>query len=79
VKRLFALLLGGFGAAAWWQRRRRRTALLEESSPADELRARLAETRGASEPEPDAAPELDPESRRRAVHEQARQRLDELA
>jgi hypothetical protein len=75
VKRLFALLLGGFGAAAWWQRRRRRTALVEESSPADELRARLAETRTAPEPEP----ELDPESRRRAVHEQARQRLDELA
>jgi hypothetical protein len=80
VKGLIALVLGGFGLGAWLGRRRRRAAAVEELSPADELRARLAETRAEPEPEPEPeVVEADPEARRREVHERARQSLDELA
>lgn len=91
VKRLLALLAGGFGIGALLRRRRRAAALPE---PADELRARLAETRTAperkapepppvAEPEPPAAvegdePPGDVAARRSDVHERARRAIDEL-
>jgi hypothetical protein len=78
------------GLAAWWQRRRQRSDV-DYSPPADlgpdpaeELRAKLAKNRTADDDEPDeVAPEperspLDPESRRRDVHERARASMDEL-
>jgi hypothetical protein len=78
VRRLLTLLLGGLGLGAWWRLRRPRR--LELASPAEELRAKLAETRAAEEePAPvETGTGLDPESRRRDVHERARKSLDEL-
>ncbi len=72
VKRLLALLVGGLGIRALL-RRRSKPAPVE--SPADELRARLAETKVDPEPEP-AAPDVD--ARRADVHERARRAIDEL-
>ncbi len=81
MKRLLALLAGGLGIGALLRRRKRAPALPE---PADELRARLAETR-ADEPEPappPAATEPEPsggvDARRADVHERARRAMDEL-
>jgi hypothetical protein len=79
MKRFVALLLSGFGLAAWLRWRGGRPPE-PELSPADELRARLSEAR-AAEDEPAAPvdqPAADPQERRRAVHERARQQLDEL-
>ena len=79
MRRLFAVFLAGFGLAAWLERRRgRRTASETELSPADELRARLSETRARSDEPVPAAPDADPQARRRAVHERARRDLDDL-
>jgi hypothetical protein len=78
VKGLLALVLGGFGLGAWLARRRRKGA---EASPADELRARLAETRVAEPETPSDEPEpapTDPEARRRKLHERTRANIDEL-
>jgi len=79
VKRFLALLLSGFGLAAWLRWRGGKPPE-PELSPADELRARLSEARAAQEePAVEAEPEpADPQERRRAVHERARQQLDEL-
>jgi hypothetical protein len=92
VARLLALLLGGFGLGAYLGRRRRREPARVERSPAEELRARLAEARARpdepehaaaedaaappSAPEPEA-PALD--ARRAAVHDRARRAIDELS
>jgi hypothetical protein len=48
--------------------------------PADALRAKLDESRAAAagRDERVEAAELDPDARRRSVHEQARARLDDL-
>ena len=73
MKRLLALLLGGLGIRALLRRRGRAAP---DGSPAEELRARLAETR-----EPEDAPEPDPadvDARRADVHERARRAIDEL-
>jgi hypothetical protein len=83
VKALLALLLGGFGLGAWWWRRTRHDRPELSGSPAEELRAKLAETRAAGDdaaPPEEAAPAPggDPDARRRDVHERARQKLDEL-
>jgi hypothetical protein len=85
VKRFAAVFIGGLGFGALL-RRRRRTA--PEAAPADtdslaeELRAKLAESRVAPEEpvaeEPAAAVPGDLDSRRREVHDSARQALDEL-
>ena len=85
--RLIALLLGGFGLGAYL-RRRRRPGL--EPSPADELKAKLAESRATTPaadapveteavPEPEATLADDLEARRREVHERARGAIDDLS
>jgi hypothetical protein len=76
-----AAAVGLFGLVAYVRRRRRPAA--PEVEPADELRARLAESRAGAEVEPvaDAAPESETDAvgeRRRDVHEQGRAALDEL-
>jgi len=73
VKRLLALLVGGLGLRALL---RRRSSPALEPSPADDLRAKLAESRATVEPEPDGPPDVD--SRRADVHSRARQAIDEL-
>jgi hypothetical protein len=90
VRRLFGWLAGAVGGAAVYRalRRRAEAAPLDESR-ADELRAKLAAAREAGEdPEArsaeggetpvDKAEPLDPDARRRAVHEQGRAAIDEL-
>ena len=75
MKRLLALLAGGLGIGALLRRRRRAAVA---AAPADELRARLAETR-AEPPGPEPPePAGDVASRRADVHERARRAIDEL-
>jgi hypothetical protein len=94
MRRLFAWLAGAAGGlAAYRALRRRPPQLAPADTRAEELRARLAEARNAgddaAEPEPEAgevtvepavdeATPVDPEARRRAVHEQARGAIDEM-
>jgi hypothetical protein len=82
--------LGGVAAYRWWKRRPEAAA---EPSPepsqeqpderAEELRAKLAETRESDEPpapapvEPEEPPEA-VEERRQRVHEEGRAALDEM-
>jgi len=64
VKRLLALLAGAFGLRALLRRSRPHPAFPQGASPADELRTRLAESRGAPEPvvaEPAVAEPASPE------------------
>ena len=75
--------MGAF--AAWrWLRAKARPAPAREPDPAEALRARLEESRALVDEretfEEGETPvdQADPEARRRAVHEQARARLDEL-
>ena len=84
MRRLYAWLAGAAGGLAAYRAFRRRhpePSALPEQGPdprADELRVRLAEARdGEGEPAVEAEP-LDPEARRRAVHEQGRAALDEM-
>ena len=81
MKRLLAVVAGGLGIGALLRRRRRASAAVEpESSLADELRAKLAESR-AAEGEAPTQPttlETDLEARRREVHERAKRSIDEL-
>jgi len=83
MRRLYAWLAGSAGGLAAYRafRRRPKPAALVEQGPdprADELRARLAEAR-EGEVERAGEPEaLDPEARRRLVHEQGRAALDEM-
>ena len=73
MKRLLAVILGGFGLRVLLRRRARSVAAQE---PAEELRAKLAETRADDEPAPPANGSVD--SRRADVHERARKAIDEL-
>ena len=86
MKRFAAVFVGGLGLGALLRRRRRvasaPASAADTDSLAEELRAKLAESRTASE-EPAAEESADPEpsdldSRRRDVHDRARQALDEL-
>ncbi len=84
MRRLYAWLAGAAGGLAAYRafrRRRLEPEALAEKGPdprADELRARLAEAReGDGEPAGEPEP-LDPEARRRLVHEQGRAALDEM-
>jgi hypothetical protein len=85
-------ITGLLGAAAFWRRRRRkRGAEIPEHEdlgpdPAEELRTKLAASR-ATETETDTEPiatedalgsPLDPEVRRKSVHDRARASIDEL-
>jgi hypothetical protein len=86
VRGLLVGITGLLGAAAFWRRRqRKKTAELPSGpDPAQELRAKLAQSREPeAEPEPIAvedapASPLDPESRRKSVHDRARASIDEL-
>jgi hypothetical protein len=76
VKRLLALLLGGLGLRALLRRRAPATL---GPTPADDLRAKIDETR-VEEPAPAPEPEPEPEAgdRRADVHARARAAMDEL-
>jgi hypothetical protein len=87
MKRFLALLVGGLGFGAFARRRRKAPPAELGPDPAVELRAKLAESKTAvSEPEPvtPAVPAeveespLDPQARRRDVHERARGAIDDL-
>lgn len=73
MKRLLGWIAGGLGAATAYRALRKRPEPVVD--PAEELRAKLAETRAEPEPEPEP---LAPDARRREVHEQARAAIDEL-
>jgi hypothetical protein len=90
VRRLLVAVTGALGLGALWRRRQRQQA--SETLPAaggtgldhaEELRAKLAETRAGdgsagAAPEGPEAEEPDPETRRRELHERARSSIDEL-
>ena len=76
MKRLLALLAGGLGLGALL--RRRRPAPQPVSSPADELRLRLAESRSETDEAPPAEEPADAAARRAEVHARARNSIDEL-
>jgi hypothetical protein len=79
MKRLLALLLGGLGLRALL---RRQSAPAVESSPADDLRAKLAESRATVDADREDAGSgetpVDLDTRRADVHARARQAIDEL-
>jgi hypothetical protein len=76
VKRLLALLLGGLGLRALL---RRRSTVPLGPSPADDLRAKLDETRVEEQaPAPEPEPEPPAGDRRADVHARARSAMDEL-
>lgn len=72
------------GAFAVWRWLRRKPKAAPAPDPAEELRAKLAESRAVAgerdEFESGETPvdQADPDARRRAVHDEARTRLDEL-
>jgi hypothetical protein len=92
--RALVVVGGTLGAAAIWHRRHRRlqAELSAGPDPAQALRAKLAASKAAAVAEPPRAegpvkappeslsevPALDPETRRRAVHEETRASIDEL-
>ena len=86
MRRYLGVAAGAFGVAALFRRLR-----LGSGAPADELRAKLAESRSIAEERetaeagettvdaaPDPVPASDVDARRAEVHERARQSLDEL-
>lgn len=73
MKRFLALLAGGVGIRALLRRRRRPASI---QAPAEELRARLAESREAEAAPDETTPDV--ATRRADVHERARRALDEL-
>ena len=87
MKHPFAWMLGGFALFGFL--RRRREATVDPDPRADELRRKLAESRSIAEERDEfeavevtvdlaePAPE-DPESRRRAVHDAARETVDRM-
>ena len=77
MKRLLALLLGGLGLRAFL---RRHAPASVGPSPADDLRARLAESRATvdAQAEDAAEPETTVDDRRADVHARARRAIDDL-
>ena len=87
MKRILALVAGGLGLGALLRRRRRAAGGYELGpSPADDLRAKLAEARdrvgrrasAAEASQRGHAEAEDPDARRRSVHDRAREAIDEL-
>jgi hypothetical protein len=87
VRGLLVGITGLLGAAAFWRRRQRKKAAELPAAvgpdPAEELRAKLAANRATEADEPIAvedapASPLDPESRRKSVHDRARASIDDL-
>ena len=86
MRRLLGWIAGAMGGLAAYRWLRRRPQVATEPAPAesgeraDELRAKLAETR-ENEPVAEEFPEPEPESpedRRRRVHEEGRAALDDM-
>ena len=76
MKRLLALLLGGLGLRALLRRSR---PVELAPSPAEDLRAKLAESRATADAQvEDAAAEPAVDDRRADVHARARRTIDEL-
>ena len=75
---MIALLLGALGFGAFW-RRRRQTHAEPDYSPADELKAKLAESREDEDEAAKPVLESDLDARRREVHDQARGAIDDLS
>ncbi len=78
--------MGAFAVWRWLRRKPAPPVAVEERDPrAEELRAKLAESKSVVEEretfEAGETPidEADPEARRRSVHEAARAKLDELS
>jgi hypothetical protein len=88
MRRLVKWIGGAVGGIAAYRFVRRQEAALQPSAEpdvrADELRAKLAESRAAepvAEPEPGEEPAAEaesPEERRRRVHEEGRAALDDM-
>jgi len=77
MKRLLALAAGGLGLGALLRRRSRRAPV---SSPADDLRAKLAESKTEEPAAVDDPPAPQTVEERRAdVHARARETLDDLS
>jgi hypothetical protein len=78
VKRLLALLLGGLGLRALLRQRARPVEL--GPTPAEDLRAKLAESRATVEEQVEdaAEPEQSVDDRRADVHARTRRTIDEL-
>jgi len=92
VKRLILLALAAIGVRALLKRRQEEAAATWEpapastATPADDLKAKLAESRSVDEPEtapagaePAAAEDPDVDAKRADVHARARQAMDELS
>jgi hypothetical protein len=75
---LVALLVGALGVGAFWRRRRRKHDE-PEYSPADELKAKLAESRSEEDESEKPVLETDLDARRREVHDRARGVIDDLS
>ena len=86
MRRLLAWGAGVVGGAAAWKLLSRRPAPGVDAGPdprADELRAKLAESRSIEDDRDEFVSgetpvDLDPEERRRRVHEQGRDALNEM-
>jgi hypothetical protein len=85
MKRFLAVFVGGLGFGALLRRRKRAVPVAASSDTdtlAEELRAKLAESRAvAEEPVVEETVKEEPadlDARRRDVHDRARQALDEL-
>ena len=64
---------------AWLFGRRKRVKLAPAADPAEELKRKLVESRGAEPPPPaDEPPRSSLEERRRAVHEKARAAIEAM-
>ncbi len=77
VKRLLALIVGALGLRALLRRRQPAPA---GPSPADDLRAKLAESRATVDAQAEDATEPEPtvDDRRADVHARARRAIDDL-